>query len=145
MSKALQTDLSRISDSEIIDTFSYSLFPNCFLFPGISLPMIYRFRPNPKDHTQCVFDLLFLRPVPQGEPRPAPAEPVTISIGQSYGVVPGMDPAFGAVLDQDTDNVGLQQEGVAASFKRGATLGNYQEIRIRQFERAIDRYVRQQT
>ena len=141
MTKALRADLSRISDSEMLDTFSYSIFPNCFLFPGISLPMVYRFRPNPKDHTQSIFDLLFLRPVPQGEPRPAPAEPAIISVGQSYGEVEGMDPGFGSVLDQDTDNVGLQQEGAAASAKRGLTLGNYQEIRVRHFEQAIDRYV----
>jgi nitrite reductase/ring-hydroxylating ferredoxin subunit len=141
MSKALRVDLGKISDSEMLDTFSYSIFPNCFLFPGISLPMVYRFRPNPKDHTKSIFDLLFLRPVPQGESRPEPAEPVTISVGQSYSVVPGMDPAFGAVMDQDTENVGLQQEGVAASFKKGATLGNYQEIRIRHFERAVEQYV----
>jgi len=141
MSQALRADLSAMSDSEMLDTFSYSIFPNCFLFPGISLPMVYRFRPNPKDHTQSILDLLFLRPIPQGEPRPVPAEPVSISIDQSYADVEGMDPNFGAVMDQDTNNVGLQQEGVAASFKRGATLGNYQEIRIRQFERAIDKYV----
>ena len=66
---------------------------------------------------------------------------MSISIDQSYSEVEGMDPNFGAVMDQDTNNVGLQQEGVAASFKRGATLGNYQEIRIRQFERAIEKYV----
>lgn len=45
------------------------------------------------------------------------------------------------MLDHDTDNVGLQQEGAAASAKRGLTLGDYQEIRIGQFERAIDKYV----
>ena len=27
--------------------------PNFFVFPGISLPMIYRFRPDPRDHTRC--------------------------------------------------------------------------------------------
>lgn len=145
MSKSLKTDLSGVSDSEMIDTFSYNIFPSCFMFPGISLPMIYRFRPNPDDHTKSIFDLLFLRPVPSGEPRPEPADPVTIDVGQSYSEVPGMDAAFGQVLDQDTDNVGLQQEGAAASYKKGLTLGNYQEVRIRHFERAIDKYVGRQS
>jgi nitrite reductase/ring-hydroxylating ferredoxin subunit len=141
MSKGLGVDLSEVSDSEMLDCYSYSVFPSCFLFPGISLPMVYRFRPNPKDHTKSIFDLLFLRPVPPGKPRPDPAAPVHIDVGTSYGEVEGMDPGFGAVLDQDTDNVGLQQEGAAASFKRGETLANYEEIRIRHFERAVDLYV----
>ncbi|TAL00009.1 MAG: aromatic ring-hydroxylating dioxygenase subunit alpha [Rhodospirillaceae bacterium] len=141
MTKALKSDLSSYSDSEMLDCYSYNIFPNCFLFPGISLPMVYRFRPNPKDPTQCIYELLFLRPIPAGEARPAPAEPFTLTLGQSYSEVPGIDPGFGGVFDQDTDNLGLQQEGAAASKKRGLTLGNYQEIRIRQFERTIDKYV----
>ena len=42
---ATNTDLSHVSDTELLDTYSYTFFPNLFLFPGISLPMIYRFRP----------------------------------------------------------------------------------------------------
>jgi hypothetical protein len=141
MSRALRVDLGEVSDSEMLDCYSYNIFPSCFLFPGVSLPMVYRFRPDPTDHKRSIFDLLFLRPVPAGEARPDPAEPAHITVGQSYAVVPGMDPGFGAVLDQDTDNVGLQQEGIAASFKRGETLANYEEIRVRHFERAVDLYV----
>jgi nitrite reductase/ring-hydroxylating ferredoxin subunit len=141
MSGALKTDLSGVSDSEMLDCYSYNIFPSCFLFPGISLPMVYRFRPDPKDHRKSIFDLLFLRPLPADGSRPLPAEPVHLTVEQSYGVVEGIDPGFGAVLDQDTDNVGLQQEGAEASFKKGETLANYEEIRIRHFERAVDLYV----
>jgi hypothetical protein len=52
-----------------------------------------------------------------------------------------MDPGFGAILDQDTNNLFLQQEGLEASAKRGLTLGNYQEIRVRHFERAVEKYL----
>jgi hypothetical protein len=45
------------------------------------------------------------------------------------------------ILDQDTNNLRLQQEGIEASAKRGLTLGNYQEIRVRHFEQAVDKYV----
>jgi nitrite reductase/ring-hydroxylating ferredoxin subunit len=141
MTKVTGSDLSKVSDSEMIDCFSYSVFPNMYMFPGISLPMVYRFRPDPKDHAQCYFDLIFLRPYPEDGSRPDPADPVPIAAHESYGIAEGMDPGFGAVLDQDTDNVSLQQEGIAASAKRGLTLGNYQEIRVRQFERSIDKYV----
>ena len=74
--QATNTDLSRVSDSELLDCFSYTIFPNCFLFPGISLPMVYRFRPDPRDHRKCIYEVLFLRPVPVDGKRPEPAEPI---------------------------------------------------------------------
>ena len=139
--KATNTDLGGVSDAELLDCFSYTLFPNIFLFPGISLPMVYRFRPDPRDHRWTLYEVLFLRPVPLDGKRPYPAEPVRLTDEQSFTEAEGMDPGFGAILDQDTDNLILQQEGIEASAKRGLTLGNYQEIRIRHFERAVDRYV----
>lgn len=139
--KATNTDLSSVSDAELLDCFSYTLFPNLFLFPGISLPMVYRFRPDPRDHRKSIYEVLFLRPVPKDGKRPMPAEPIFLADHQSFKEAEGMDPGFGAILDQDTDNLILQQEGLEASAKQGITLGNYQEIRVRHFERAVDRYV----
>jgi nitrite reductase/ring-hydroxylating ferredoxin subunit len=139
--QATNTDLSKVSDSELLDCFSYTVFPNTFLFPGISLPMVYRFRPDRHDHRKCLYEVLFLRPVPVDGKRPFPAEPIHLEDHQSFTEAQGMDPGFGAILDQDTENLILQQEGLEASAKRGLTLGNYQEIRVRHFERAIDKYV----
>ena len=140
--KATNTDLSKVSDSELLDCFSYTVFPNIFLFPGISLPMIYRFRPDPRDHRKCIYEVLFMRPLPLDGTRPMPAEPIHLQDHQSFCEAEGMDPGFGAILDQDTDNLILQQEGLEASAKPGLTLGNYQEIRVRHFERAVDKYVK---
>jgi nitrite reductase/ring-hydroxylating ferredoxin subunit len=139
--KAANTDLSRVSDSEVLDCFSYTIFPSIYLFPGISLPMVYRFRPDPKDHRKCIYEVMFLRPVPSEGERPAPAEPIHLEDHQSFCEAEGMDPGFGAILDQDTDNLFLQQEGLEASAKHGLTLGNYQEIRVRHFEQAVDKYM----
>jgi nitrite reductase/ring-hydroxylating ferredoxin subunit len=139
--KATNTDLSRVSDSEMLDCFSYTVFPNLFLFPGISLPMVYRFRPDPRDHRKCLYEVMFLRPVPKDGKRPETAEPIHLRDDQSFKEAAGMDPGFGAILDQDTDNLFLQQEGLEASVKRGLTLGNYQEVRIRHFEKAVDKYL----
>lgn len=134
-------DLSKVSDSELLDCFSYTVFPNTFLFAGVSLPMVYRFRPDPVDHRRTIYEVLFLRPVPKDGNRPFPAEPIQLEDHQSFAEAEGMPPGFGMILDQDTDNLLLQQQGLEASAKGGLTLGNYQEIRIRHFERAIDRYV----
>ena len=139
--KATNSDLSGVSDSELLDCYSYTLFPNLFLFPGISLPMVYRFRPDPRDHRWCLYEVMFLRPVPKDGKRPEPAEVIRLEDSQSFKEAEGMDPGFGAILDQDTDNLFLQQEGIEASAKHGLTLGNYQEIRVRHFEKAWEKYM----
>jgi len=139
--KVANTDLSHVSDSEILDCFSYTVFPSCFLFPGISLPMVYRFRPSPRDHRESLYEVLFLRPKPTDGSHYEPAEPVYIAKSQSFKEAEGMDEGFGGILDQDTDNLILQQEGIEASAKPGLTLGDYQEIRIRHFHQALDKYM----
>lgn len=139
--EANNADLSNVSDSELLDCFSYTVFPNTFLFAGVSLPMVYRFRPDPADHRRTLYEVMFLRPVPKDGNRPYPAEPVHLQDHQSFTEAEGMPEGFGLILDQDTENLVLQQQGLEASAKDGLTLGNYQEIRIRHFERAVDRYV----
>ncbi len=139
--KAHGRDMSCVSDSELLDCFSYTLFPSAFLFPGVSFPMVYRFLPDKHDHRRSLFEVFFLRPWPTDGTRPDPAEPIMLRDDQSFAEAQGMDPGFAQILDQDTANLMLQQEGVEASAKQGLTLGNYQEIRIRNFERTVDRYV----
>lgn len=139
--QAAKTSLAHVSDTELLDTYSYTLFPNLYVFPGISLPMIYRFRPDARDHRRCIYEVMFMKPVPNDGPRPYPAEPEILEDHQSFMESVGMDKGFGKILDQDTDNLYAQQEGLEASAKAGLTLANYQEIRIRHFERAVDKYV----
>ena len=140
-----QADLSSYSDSEIVDTIEYHLFPNMILFPGFSLPMVYRFRPIGLRADRTKFEILFLRPVPATGERPEPAEMFTVKEEESYTIVPGMDKALGAVYDQDTMNLRAQQEGFLNQYKAGRkpgqTLGNYQEVRLRHFNQTLDAYL----
>lgn len=141
MGKKYDTDLSRFSDSEVIDTIEYHIFPNMVLFPGLSLPMVYRFRPIGIDPNRTQFEILFLRPKPDRGDAPEPAEPYHVGEHESYAIAPGMDPGMGAVYDQDTANLRAQQQGFRASAKGTQTLGNYQEIRIRHFQKVVDKYL----
>ena len=136
-----KTDLSGYTDSEVIDTIEYNLFPNMFLFPGLSLPMVYRFRPLGNDPDRALFELLFLRPSPKGAAPPPPATPVRLSAEDSWARVPGFDPAFAYVYDQDTGNLRNQQMGFYAARKQGATLANRQEVRVRHLNQTIDKYI----
>ena len=85
--------------------------------------------------------MFFLRPVPKDGERPEPAECIWLEDHQSFTEAEGMDPGFGNILDQDTENLYAQQQGLEATAKPGLTLGNYQEIRVRHFEMTIDKYM----
>jgi hypothetical protein len=137
---ATNSDLSKVSDTELLDTYSYTFFPNLFLFPGISLPMIYRFRPDARDHRRTIFEVMFMRPKPKSGDFEM-AEVQILEDGQSFAEAEGMDQGFGVILDQDTDNLKAQQEGLEAGAKDGITLADYQEIRIRHFESTLDGYM----
>jgi hypothetical protein len=133
-------DFSHYSTSLTLDSIEYFLFPNAFFFPGLTLPMVYRFRPDPRDPDFCTFDLLMLRPKPTGRPAPPPPEPLRLGVDDSYTLAKGLG-ILGAIYDQDTGNLAAQTRGFKASQKRGQTLGNYQEMRIRHLHRTVERYL----
>lgn len=136
-------DLSQVSDSEIVDSIAYFVFPNQQFFSGVSFPIVYRFRPLGMAHDRALFDLILLKPRPTDGTEVFPAEPVYLKVEESYTTVPGMDPYVGHVFDQDTGNMQAAQEGAMTAKKGGATLANYQEIRIRHFHRTLSKYLAQ--
>ena len=134
-------DLSHLSDAELIDSLKYNVFPNVFVYGGPGLTQIHQIRPNGDDPHSCLFDAYILAPVPKGEPRPEPAAMVQITEADSYTQVPGIREMSGRVLDQDTQILRWQHEGMRASHKGAETLSSYQESRIRHFHVTLDRYV----
>ncbi len=133
-------DLSELSNSEMLDSIEYHIFPNACFFPGIVIPLIYRFRPLGVD--KCIHDIMMLRPVPADGERPPPVEKVALEIDKPYVSVPGFkENRLSYVLDQDTDNFKRQWAGMRASQKGAQTLGNYQEARIRHFHNTLDTYL----
>ncbi|HIG40986.1 MAG TPA: aromatic ring-hydroxylating dioxygenase subunit alpha [Gammaproteobacteria bacterium] len=136
----MQVDLSKTSNSEMLDSIEYHLFPNACFFPGIVIPLIYRFRPLGVD--KCIHDIMLLQPVPDNGPRPEPAATVHLDIDDPYTSVPAFkENRLAHVLDQDTDNFKRQWAGILASLKGSETLGNYQEARIRHFHNTLDNYL----
>ncbi len=134
-------DLSAVSDSEIVDSIAYFVFPNQQFFSGVSFPIVYRFRPLGMAVDRTLFDLILLKTRPTDGTPVEPAEPVYLRAEQSYTEVPGMDPYVGHVFDQDTGNMQAAQEGAMTALKPGATLGNYQEIRVRHFHQTLSKYL----
>jgi hypothetical protein len=111
------------------------------VFPGLSLPLAYRIRPIGTDVDRCLFELYILRDGPVGGQNPPPAESVRLKEEDSFGRAPGFGPDLAVVFDQDTGNLRDMQEGMKAARKRGATLANYQEVRIRHLHQTLDAWL----
>ena len=89
------------------------------------------------DVDSAIFDFLILEPLAEGESHPEPPEPARLEIEQSYTEVEALG-WLAPVYDEDTGNLALQQQGLKTSRKRGITLGNYQEARIRRVHPTMD-------
>lgn len=133
-------DFSGLSESMTLDSIEYFLFPNMFFFPGLQLPMVYRFRPDPDDPDVSYFDLLMMRYRPLDGDAPEPPEVIEIDVDDSYTIAEGLG-GLGRVYDQDTANMAAQTRGFKASIKRGQTLGNYQEVRARHLHKRVNDYL----
>jgi phenylpropionate dioxygenase-like ring-hydroxylating dioxygenase large terminal subunit len=133
-------DFSHLSESMTLDSIEYFLFPNAFFFPGLQLSMVYRFRPDPASVDFSWFDLLIMRPRPAKGKAPAPADVLELDVADSYTLAQGLG-GLGMVYDQDTANMAAQTRGFRSSYKRGQTLGNYQEVRARHLEQRVRDYV----
>ncbi|WP_194818213.1 SRPBCC family protein [Nocardia sp. XZ_19_385] len=133
-------DLSKVSDTEIVDAIQYFVFPNLAPWAGVGAPLTYRFRPYGNDPDRCVFDIMLLVPLPPGVPKPKAGPVHWLGPDEDYSAAPelgGLVPVF----NQDLSNLPLVQRGLKAMTKPGVTLADYQEVRIRQFHSDLDRYV----
>lgn len=137
---SMGVDLSRYSNSELLDSIEYHVFPNACFFPGIVIPLIYRFRPLGVD--KCLHDILLLQPKPESGEVPPPAPCERLEIDEPYVSLDSFkENRLSYVLDQDTDNFKRQWAGMKASRKGAQTLANYQEVRIRHFHQTLNSYL----
>jgi phenylpropionate dioxygenase-like ring-hydroxylating dioxygenase large terminal subunit len=131
-------DLSNVSDSEIIDTIQYHVFPNFVPWGDYGAPLIYLYRPNGDDHTTSIMEVYLLLPFPPGE-RPAPAPMRHLTIDEPWDTAPEIPTGLSNIFNQDLSNMHAVQQGLRTTRKPGMTLGNYQESRIRHFHRLYER------
>lgn len=133
-------DVSGYSDSEMLDAIEYFVFPNMAPWAGVGAPLTYRFRPYGNNPDRCVFDIMLLVPLPPGVPKPKAGPIHWLGVDEDFSAAPelgGLVPVF----NQDLSNLPRVQRGLKSMTKPGVTLADYQEIRIRQFHRDLDRYL----
>ena len=137
--EALGYDASAATDSDLLDAYTYNLFPNFSPWGGFTPNIVYRWRPWPdQDHT--LMEVRLLGRKPKDGPMP-PAVPMTFlgpdepwSSYEPWGTL-------GAIYDQDMANLPYVQDGLKASKNGRVELASYQESRIRHFHQTLDKYL----
>jgi len=132
-------DHSEATDCELLDALVYNVFPNFAPWGGFMPNIVYRWRPW-KDPDHCLMEVRILTRVPPGQAIPRGVPMKFLTDEQPWTEAPELG-VLGAVFEQDMSNLPYVQEGLHASKNGQVNLGNYQEIRIRQFHQTLDKYL----
>ncbi|MGC6512491.1 MAG: aromatic ring-hydroxylating oxygenase subunit alpha [Parvibaculales bacterium] len=132
-------DHSDATDAELLDAIVYNVFPNFAPWGGFMPNIVYRWRPW-KDPDHCLMEVRILTRVPPGQERPRSPQMKFLSVDQKWTEAEELG-TLGDVFEQDMDNLPYVQEGLKASKNRQVQLGDYQEIRIRQFHNTLQKYL----
>jgi len=129
--------VQELTDAELADSFYYTLFPN--LHPwGAYNRIVYRFRPLGNAPDRCTMEVIYLSPFRGRRPPPAPVH----RLGEDEDWTNAPELGFLArVFNQDTTNLPNVQKGLHSAQHTHATLGQYQETKIRHFHALLDRYI----
>jgi phenylpropionate dioxygenase-like ring-hydroxylating dioxygenase large terminal subunit len=131
--------LDHATDAELIDALVYNVFPNFAPWGGYMPNIVYRWRPGKTPDT-CIMEVRILSRVKRGEPIPRGVPMNFLTLDQKWTEAAELG-GLGAVFEQDMDNLPYVQQGLHASKNGQVQLGNYQEIRLRQFHRTMDKYL----
>jgi phenylpropionate dioxygenase-like ring-hydroxylating dioxygenase large terminal subunit len=134
-------DYSEASDSELLDNFTYNVFPNFSPWIGFLPTLCYRWLPGDTPDW-CTMEIRMLFPTPKGQPRPRSVEKTMIPDDQPFAwAADKMGPALAGVFDQDMANLPHVQTGMKALRDGKLELGAYQDSRVRHFHETLMKYV----
>lgn len=132
-------DISDATDAEVLDALVYNVFPNFGPWGGFMPNIVYSWFPGKTPDT-CVMDVRILARVKKGEKHPEAAPRKFLRLDQKWTEAAELG-GLGDVFEQDMENLPFVQEGLHASKTGEIQLGNYQEIRLRQFQDTMMKYI----
>lgn len=134
-------DYSDVCDSEMLDNFTYNIFPNFAPWGGFVPNLVYRWRPG-SDPDHCLMEIRLLMRTPKGQERPRACEMVMIPDDEPFAWAKEyMGEALAGVFDQDMANLPYVQQGMKASANKKMQLGAYQDSRVRHFQNTLKKYM----
>lgn len=131
--------LDHATDAELLDALVYNVFPNFAPWGGYMPNIVYRWRPGKTPDT-CLMEVRILSRVRQGDPIPRGVPMHMLGADEPWTAAPELG-GLADVFEQDMANLPYVQEGLHASKNGKVQLGDYQEIRIRQFHQTMDKYI----
>ncbi len=135
-------DYSKASDAEILDNFTYNIFPNFSPWIGYLPTLVYRWLPGTTPDW-CTMEIRLLFPTPKGQKRPRAVECTEIPDGEPFAwAADKMGAALAGVFDQDLANLPHVQTGMKTLKSGRMELGAYQESRVRHFQETLMKYIR---
>jgi hypothetical protein len=135
-------DWSDACDAELLDAIVYNVFPNFSPWGGFTPNIVYRWRPNGMDVNSCLMEVMILKPIKAGAPRPKPVSMRLLGSDERWTDVQEL-PILGGVIEQDMSNMPYVQDGLRASGSGKVHLAHYQESRIRHFHLRFDEFLRE--
>ncbi len=137
--KSFGHDHSDATDAELLDGLVYNVFPNFAPWGGFMPNIVYRWRPwGDVDH--CLMEVRVLTRVAPGQPIPHGVPMKLLGDDQPWTDAAELS-VLGSVFEQDMSNLPFVQQGLKVSKTGVVNLGDYQEIRIRQFHQTLDKYL----
>jgi phenylpropionate dioxygenase-like ring-hydroxylating dioxygenase large terminal subunit len=133
-------DYSDKSDAEMLDAILYNCFPNMSFWAGFAPNLVYRWRPIGMRQDQTLMEVIRLKRVPKGKPRPRPVEMHLLRDDEQWTDAAELGP-LGEIFNQDMANLPFVQEGMDASMSGVVHFGRYSEMRIKQHHKMIERYL----
>ncbi|MGB3711627.1 MAG: aromatic ring-hydroxylating dioxygenase subunit alpha [Erythrobacter sp.] len=134
-------DYEDASDSEILDNFTYNIFPNFSPWIGFLPTLVYRWLPGDTPDW-CTMEIRLLFPTKKGEERPRSVEMTYIPDDEPFSWAKDlMGPQLANVFDQDMANLPHVQTGMKAMKDGEMELGHYQDSRVRHFQRTMQKYL----
>ena len=134
-------DFSDMSDSEMVDNFTYNIFPNFSPWGGFVPNLLYRWRPG-ADADHCFMEIRILKRYDKSKPKPKSANMFVVPNDQPFAAAAEvMGKLLASVFDQDLANLPEVQAGLKSSFNKEVNFGTYQESRIRHFAETLEKYL----
>lgn len=138
-SEQAKQDLDYATDAELLDGLVYNVFPHFAPWGGFMPNIVYRWKPGATPDT-CIMEVRILVRVAKGEPMPRGAQMRMLGKDEPWTACKEIG-VLGDVFEQDMENLPYVQDGLHCSKTGEVNLGDYQEIRIRQFHQTMDKYI----
>jgi hypothetical protein len=137
--KSTGHDHGDATDAELLDALVYNVFPNFAPWGGYMPNIVYRWRPWP-DQDATLMEVRIIARTPLGTPRTKGVSMRFLSADEPWSTAAELG-VLGDVFDQDMNNLPYVQDGLKVSKTGLVQLGDYQEIRIRQFHETLKKYL----